>query len=264
MGERLLLGAGPAVLLAAALLTATRPAAAIVLFAGWLLLRSAGRPAALAWAAVLPVGLVLPWPSLVGADSPLGETGCVDPMSAIVARRLAVAAVGLLAVAVLARVHRSSLAELGLRRPSGVEALAAAAAVLVVAAGGLWIGPWLAQPFFGELVFPRPVAALVPAVVFGVANGVLEEVSYRGAMQAWLARSMPLAPAIALQGLAFGVVHAGPEVLALLPVHVALMSAIGIAGGAVRARLGSLWIPIGVHVGADIALYVGLACRAAA
>jgi len=86
---------------------------------------------------------------------------------------------------------------------------------------------WAARPFFGELDFPTPAAALVPAI-------------------------------------AFGMVHAGPDVLALLPVHIALMSAAGIAGGAARARLGSLWVPIGVHVGADIALYVGLACRAAA
>jgi membrane protease YdiL (CAAX protease family) len=75
---------------------------------------------------------------------------------------------------------------------------------------------------------------------------------------------MPLAWAIGLQGLAFGIVHAGPDVLALLPVHIALMAAVGVAGGVTRARLGSLWIPIGVHVGADIALYVGLACRNAA
>ena len=72
-----------------------------------------------------------------------------------------------------------------------------------------------------------------------------------------------LGRAIALQGLAFGIVHAGPEVLALLPVHIALMGAVGVAGGIVRARTGSLWLPIGAHVGADIALYVGLACRAA-
>jgi membrane protease YdiL (CAAX protease family) len=121
----------------------------------------------------------------------------------------------------------------------------------------------LARPFFGELDFPRPVAALLPAVFFGVANGVLEEVSYRGAMQAWLGRAMPLAWAIGLQGIVFGIVHAGPNVLALLPVHIALMAVMGIAGGVARARLGSLWLPIGVHVGADIALYVGLACRAA-
>ena len=60
----------------------------------------------------------------------------------------------------------------------------------------------------------------------------------------------------------FGIVHAGPEVVTLRPLHVALLSGVGIAAGIARWRLGSLWIPIGIHVGADIALYVGLACRA--
>ena len=125
------------------------------------------------------------------------------------------------------------------------------------------IGPAIARPFFGELDYPVPLAALVPAILFGIANGVLEEVLYRGALQAWLARLAPIGWAIAFQGLVFGIVHAGPEVLALLPVHIALLTGVGIAAGLARWRLGSLWIPIGIHVGADIALYIGLACRAA-
>jgi len=264
MREGALILGGPAVLLAAALAPPLRPAAAVLLLAGWGALLAARRPEAIAWAAVLPVAVALVWPWVLGADVPLGEAGCSESLSAIAVRRVALAAAGLLTVAVLARVHRSSAAELGLRRPHRLEAAVALGAVAVVAVGGLWIGPWLAEPFFGRLDFPRPVAALVPATAFGAANGVLEEVSYRGAMQAWLGRVMPLAGAIALQGLVFGVVHAGPDVLALLPVHVALMAGVGVAGGLVRARLGSLWIPIGVHVGADIALYVGLACRLAA
>ena len=104
----------------------------------------------------------------------------------------------------------------------------------------------------------------MPAVLFGIANGVLEEVLYRGAMQAWLARLVPIGWAIGFQGVVFGIVHAGPEVQALLPVHVALLASVGIGAGVVRWRLGTLWVPIGIHVGADIALYVGLACRPAA
>ncbi|MFN8628984.1 MAG: CPBP family intramembrane glutamic endopeptidase [Chloroflexota bacterium] len=259
-----LIAGGPAILLAAALAPGLRPVAAGLLLGGWLLLRAARRPEAIAWAAVLPVGLVLPWPWLLGADVPLGDPACTDPLSSIVLRRLAVAGFGLAVITGLARVHASGPRELGLGRPAGLQAAAALGGAIVLAGGGLVIGPWLARPFFGELEFPRPAAALVPAILFGLANGVLEEVSYRGAMQAWLGRAMPIAWAIAIQGLAFGSVHAGPEVLALLPVHIALMGAVGIAGGLVRARLGSLWLPIGVHVGADIALYVGLACRAAA
>lgn len=264
MRGRVLVAAAPAVLLAAAVVPGLRPAAAVVLAAGWLTLRCLRRPEAVAWAAVLPVGIVLPWPWLLGTDAPLGAGGCVDPLSGIVVRRALVGAIGLLAVAGLARAHRSTPRELGLARPGRVQAAAAVAGAAVLALGGLWIGPWLARPFFGVLDFPTPAAALLPAILFGLANGLLEEISYRGAMQAWLGRVMPLAWAVGLQGLVFGVVHAGPEVLALLPVHIALMTAVGVAAGVARVRLGSLWIPIGVHAGADIALYVGLACRAAA
>jgi membrane protease YdiL (CAAX protease family) len=259
-----LVAGAPAVLLLAALRPDLRPLAAALLLTGWVLARAVRRPEAIAWAAVLPVALVLPWPWLLGPDVPLGAPACADPFSSIVLRRDAVAAFGLGVVAVLARLHASGARELGLRRPSRGEAVLALAASMVVAAGGLVIGPWMARPFFGELDFPRPIAALLPAVIFGMANGVLEEVGYRGAMQAWLGRAMPMAWAIGLQGLAFGIVHAGPEVLALLPLHIALMAAVGIAGGVARASFGSLWLPIGVHVGADIALYVGLACRAVA
>lgn len=42
------------------------------------------------------------------------------------------------------------------------------------------------------------------------------------------------------------------------------LAAGGAAAGMARWKFGALWIPIGIHVGADIALYVGLACRAAA
>ncbi len=76
--------------------------------------------------------------------------------------------------------------ELGLARPGRAEALVAVGGCLVLVAGGLVIGPAVARPFFGELDYPVPLAALVPAILFGVANGVLEEVLYRGALQAWL------------------------------------------------------------------------------
>jgi membrane protease YdiL (CAAX protease family) len=260
---KLQLAAGPAILLVGALIPVLRPVVAILLLVGWAALEWRRRPESIAWAAMLPVGLVLPWPSILGPDAPLGAPACVEPLSAIVVRRVLVAAAGLGLVAVLARVHGSGLVELGVRRPTRTEAGIAVAAAVAVALAGLVVGPWLARPFFGELDFPRPAAALLPALAFGLANGVLEEVSYRGAMQAWLGRGAPVALAIGFQGLAFGIVHAGPEVVALVPVHIALMSAVGVVGGLARARLGSLWLPIGVHVGADIALYVGLACRAA-
>jgi membrane protease YdiL (CAAX protease family) len=251
-------------MLAGALVPAARPAAAVAIVAGWVALWVLRHPASIAWAAVLPLAVTLVWPWVLGLDAPLGDPACRDVLSVIALRRLIVAAVGLGLVAGLAAAHGSGTQELGLRRPTAFEAAAAGAGCVALVIAGLVVGPAVARPFFGELDFPVPPQALVPAVLFGVANGVLEEVLYRGAMQAWLARVAPLWLAIGFQGLVFGVVHAGPEVLALLPVHIALLTAVGVGGGLVRWKLGSLWIPIGIHVGADIALYVGLACRAAA
>jgi membrane protease YdiL (CAAX protease family) len=256
-------GAGPLVVLVGALVPTLRPACALILLGGWLVLRLRSRPEAIAWAATIPVGVALAWPRIMGPDAPLGERGCVDLVSVIVVHRLVLATIVLGVVPVLAVAHRSGPAELGLRRPSMGEAAVAIAGCLALVAGGLLIGPTIARPFFGELDFPVPPAALGPAILFGIANGVTEEVAYRGALQGWLSRVWPLWPAVGFQGLLFGIVHAGPEVVALLPVHIAILAGVGIAAGLVRLRSGSLAVPIGIHVGADIALYVGLACRAA-
>jgi membrane protease YdiL (CAAX protease family) len=256
--------AGPVILLLAALVPDLRMFGTAAIAVGWVVLRLARRPDAIAWAAVLPVAIALAWPLVVGPDAPLGEAACVDPFSVIAVRRVALAVVVLALVAALAVAHGSDLAELGLVRPARWEAIVAALGCIVLVVGGLVIGPAIARPFFGELDFPVPPAALVPAILFGIANGVMEEVQYRGAMQGWLGRIVPPWAAIGYPALVFGIVHAGPEVVALLPVHIALLTSVGIAGGLVRARTGTLAIPIGIHVGADIALYVGLACRAAA
>jgi membrane protease YdiL (CAAX protease family) len=260
----LLAACGPGLLVAATLVPSLRPLAAVGAGAGWLALWAGSRPEAIAWAAVLPVAIGLTWPWVLGSDAPLGELACTSPVSVIVLRRVVLAAVVLGIIALLAVAHGSGVLELGLRRPSAPEAVVAVGGGLVVVVGGLLIGPAIAAPFFGPLDFPVPSAALLPAVVFGLANGVTEEVAYRGAMQGWIGRLAPVWVAIGFQGLVFGLVHAGPEVTALLPVHVGLLAAVGIAAGIVRWRVGSLWIPAGIHVGADVALYVGLACRAAA
>lgn len=262
--DQLLAAAGPALLLAGALEPDLRIVVAAALVAGWVLLRASRSPAAIAWAAVLPLAVILTWPWILGVDAPIGDPACRDTFSVIALRRVLVAVVGFALVGALAAAHRSDARELGLARPRRWDAAAAMAGCAVLVVAGLFIGPLIARPFFGELDFPVPPAALVPAVLFGIANGVLEEVLYRGAMQAWLGRLAPPWLAIGFPGLIFGIVHAGPEVQALLPVHIVLLASVGVAGGLARWRFGSLWIPIGIHVGADIALYVGLACRAAA
>ena len=253
--------AGLLLLLLVALAPSLRPVGALVVVPAWIALRLLRRPSAIAWAAVLPLVVVLAWPWLVGTDVPIGDPACRDPFSLIALRRVAVALGGAAIVATMAAAHRSSRRELGLGAPSRPEAVVAVGGGVLVAIAGLWIGPLVARPFFGQLEFPVPLAALVPALLFGVANGLLEELLYRGALQAWLGRLVPVGVAIAFQGLVFGIVHVGPEVVGLVPVHVALLSGVGIAAGLARWRFGTLWIPAGIHVGADVALYIGLACR---
>jgi membrane protease YdiL (CAAX protease family) len=255
---------GPVILLLGALVPGQRVLAFAGLAIGWAVLRLAHRPEAIAWAACLPVATAFLWPAVLGADEPVGDPACADPFAVIALRRVALAVAAAAVVAGLAVAHRADLASLGLRRPATWEMTVAIAGCLVLAVGGLVMGPLVARPFFGELAFPVPPGALVPAVVFGVANGVTEELQYRGAMQGWLGWIAPRWVAIGVPALVFGIVHAGPEVVALLPLHVALLTGVGLAAGAVRAWTGTLAIPIGIHVGADIALYVGLACRAPA
>jgi membrane protease YdiL (CAAX protease family) len=184
------------------------------------------------------------------------------PFSVIALRRVATALVVFAVVAVLARVHGSSTFDLGIRRLRRWELPLSVGGLIALAAGGLVIGPWIAEPFFGRLDFARPMAAVIPAVVFGLANGTLEEIAYRGALQGWLGRVAGPGLALAVQAVIFGIVHVGPEVTALIPVHATLLAGAGLLAGLVVRRTGSLAIPIGIHIGADIALYYGLACRA--
>jgi membrane protease YdiL (CAAX protease family) len=254
----------PALLLLGALAPDLRPVVAALVAAGWAGLALLRRPMALGWAAALPLAVSLTWPWFLGADHPFGPAACAEPFSLIALRRVAVALVVLALVAVLARVHGSSTFDLGVRRLRRWDLPVAVGGLLGLAIGGLVIGPWVAEPFFGRLEFARPLAAIVPAIVFGIANGTLEEVAYRGALQGWLGRVTGPWLAVLVQALVFGIVHVGPEVTAWVPLHVLLLGSAGFLAGLVVRRTGSLAIPIGIHIGADIALYYGLACRVAA
>jgi membrane protease YdiL (CAAX protease family) len=103
---------------------------------------------------------------------------------------------------------------------------------------------------------------IVPALLFAVANGVLEEVAYRGVLMRWLGRLVGIGPALIAQAVVFGLAHAGPEIApAMLPLHVTIMTGCGLALGLLVLRTRSLTLAIGIHIGADVALYFGLACR---
>jgi membrane protease YdiL (CAAX protease family) len=248
-------------LLTAAVFGPLRPLLLAALAIGWVLARWLAPRHATAWAATLPVAAILAWASVYGRDVPLGAIGCPSPLSTIALSRVMEAAAVLTIVAVLAAILRVRPADIGLRGADhGI--LAAGVGIGVLAAvGGLVIGPLLAEPFFGEVSFAIPAAAIIPALIFGATNGVMEEVAYRGWLQSHLRPFVGAGGAILLQGLIFGVAHAGPEVTGPLALHVAQMSAAGIVAGVFAQRFGLLPV-VAVHIGADVALYFGLACSA--
>jgi membrane protease YdiL (CAAX protease family) len=248
-------------LVAAALVAPWRVPLMAALVMGWLLVGWRAKHREAAWSAVLPVAAILAWASIYGRDVPLGAAGCSNPLSTIAVSRVLEGAAVLGLVGLLAVVLRVRPTEVGLRGADhGILAAAVGLGVLTTL-GGVVIGPLLAEPFFGKVTFAIPAAAIVPALVFGASNGVMEEIAYRGWLQNRLRPFVGVAGAILTQGLVFGLAHAGPEVTGPLPLHIAQMSAAGIVAGLFAQRFGLLPV-IAIHIGADVALYFGLACSA--
>ena len=162
-------------------------------------------------------------------------------------------------VAWLLGADRSSLS---LRWPSRSVAVAAFAFAGIVAPLAVWLGPILAVPFFGQIRFETGIlAAVVPAVVLAVANGLLEEITFRGALLGWGARALGSSGALVFQALVFGVVHVGPDFTGNPIPVVAAVAAGGFIAGLIVRRTGSLLLPIAVHAAFDVPLYYVQACR---
>ena len=160
----------------------------------------------------------------------------------------------------LAFILRATLASLSLRWPARRWVRWAVVGFLVSGPVALLVGPYLARPFFGDVGYELVAAALVPALVFAVANGVMEEVIYRGALLGWSAKVMGLGPAVVGQAIVFGVAHSGADVIGL---QLPLMLALGVGGllaGVIAVRTRSLLIPMAVHIGLDIPIYFAFAC----
>jgi membrane protease YdiL (CAAX protease family) len=249
------------VAIAAAFLPVRVPAL-VVLSAGFLVAWRVRRPEVAAWAGTIPVAVSLAFGLIPLPASATDGSTCASPGAPFATVRLAEAVLALGALAVVYGVVGRGLAELGLRRPSSAVAAIALAGAIVAGPLALMLGPPLSEPFFGPLpIHTGDLLAIVPALLFAVSNGVMEEVIYRGALQAWVARTARIAPAIAAQAIVFGLAHGASQdfVGSPLPV-VALMIAGGAVAGWIVVRTGSLAIPIALHVAVDIPLYYGNAC----
>jgi membrane protease YdiL (CAAX protease family) len=242
----------------------TRVAVLVALVAGTLVAVHRSAPVRWAWAAPVPVALSLVFGMIPPPSADPTGLDCASIASPPALWRLLEAVVVLGVLGVLAILLRAPPESLWLRRPSFRAVALGLAGFGLFAVLGLALGPSLARPFFGafSLDTSQPLA-LLPALLFALANGIMEETAYRGALMGWSARVIGVVPALILQALVFGLAHGGPDVIAgSLPLAAGLALG-GLLAGIVAIRTRSLLLPIAIHVAFDLPLYVYLACRTA-
>jgi membrane protease YdiL (CAAX protease family) len=214
------------------------------------------------WAGAVPVAVSLFWGTLSAPVIATDLGSCADPASPVATWRALEAVVVLVSLTIVALVLRAVPATLYLRWPARRWIRWAIVGFLAAGPVALLVGPYLARPFFGDVSYVLVAGALVPAAIFAVSNGVMEEVIYRGALVSWSGRVMGIGPALIGQAVVFGLAHSGTDVIGF---QVPLMVAMGLGGllaGLVTIRTRSLLIPIAVHVGLDVPIYFAFACPA--
>jgi membrane protease YdiL (CAAX protease family) len=237
-----------------------RLAVLLVLVVGTYVATSRNAPVRWAWAAAVPVALALVWGGLTSPTIATEGSSCTDPASPVAALRALEAIVVLAAVAGLALWLKANAGTLGLRMPARRWIRWAIIGFVVAGPVALLAGPYLARPFFGDVGYDLVPAALVPALIFAISNGVSEEVAYRGALLHWSARVMGTGPALLGQGIVFGLAHSGSDVIGgAIPLMIALGVG-GLVAGVIALRTRSLLIPIAVHIGLDLPIYFAFAC----
>jgi membrane protease YdiL (CAAX protease family) len=240
----------------------TRLAVLVALVAGTLVAIRRDAPVRWAWAGPVPVALSLAFGLITPPIADPTGLDCTSITSPPAVWRLLEASLVLGVLGFLAILLRAPTASLWLRRPSLRTIELSLVGFALFAVLGLAVGPTLARPFFGVLGLDmsNPLA-LVPALAFALANGIMEETAYRGALMGWSARVIGLIPAVVLQAIVFGLAHGGPDVIAApLPLAAGLALG-GLLAGIITVRTRSLLLPIAIHVALDLPLYVYLACR---
>lgn len=249
-------------LIIAAAVPGARLVVLVALVVGFAVAVRLDAPARWAWAAPIPVAVNLCWGLL---PAPLADpTGvdCASLGSPPAVWRAAEAGLALASLTVLAFVLRARRSHLGLRWPTRSVVRAAVVGAVILGPIGLLVGALLARPFFGtfELDLSQP-GFILPALVFAIANGAMEELSYRGALLGWTSRVTGTSVALGGQAVVFGLAHGGADVGGA---PVVLMLALGVGGffaGVIALRTRSILLPIAWHVALDLPLYVYLACR---
>lgn len=258
-----------ALLLAAAGLEALRVPVLVALGLGFITTRFLARdratpakPAAFVYGACLLVTMSMAWSGIELPPGARDGSTCADPLAPFALQRAVGAALVLTAVAVVVRLPGSTAREIGIKRVSAAGVALALGALLAVGIAAAFIGPALAEPFFGPLpVRMGEIAALFPALLFAIANAGMEETVYRGVLLRWLMRVHGPVLAMAVQATAFGLAHGVGSDFAGSPLPVMAATAVGgLAFGAIALRTGSLLLPIALHAALDIPIYYANAC----
>jgi membrane protease YdiL (CAAX protease family) len=249
-------------LIVAAALPVARPVVLAVLVAGFVVAFQRQAPVRWAWAAPIPVAVSLCFGLLPAPLADAAGGDCTDLDSPPAVWRAGEAILTLAVLAAIAFVLRARRSDLSLRWPAQWVVRLAVAGALVLGPIGLLLGALLARPFFGtfELDLSRP-GFLVPALVFAIANGSMEELSYRGALLGWTSKVTGTWLAVIGQAVVFGLAHGGADVGGSPIVLMLALGAGGFLAGVITLQTRSLLVPIAWHVALDLPLYVFLACR---
>jgi membrane protease YdiL (CAAX protease family) len=249
-------------LIVAAALPIARPVVLAVLAAGLVVALQRRAPVRWAWAAPIPVAVSLCFGLLPPPLADPAGGDCTDFDSPPAVWRAGEAILTLASLAALAYMLRARRSDLALRWPARWAVRLAFAGALVLGPIGLLLGALLARPFFGtfELDLSRP-GFLIPALVFAIANGTMEELSYRGALLGWSSKVTGTWLAVIGQAIVFGIAHGGADVGGSPIVLMLALGAGGFLAGVLTLQTRSLLVPIAWHVALDLPLYVYLACR---
>ena len=217
-------------------------------------------PVKWAWAATVPVALSLAFGAITAPSAALDGSDCANPLSPVATWRALEALIVLGVLATLAIALKAPRSSLSLRWPARRYVRLAVLGFLVAGPLALLVGPILAKPFFGDVGYDLVLGAIVPALLFAVSNGVMEELIYRGALLGWTARVVGVWPAVVGQAVVFGLAHGGADVTGPVVPLMLLMGVGGLLAGAIAVRTRSLLIPMAIHIGLDIPIYYALAC----
>ena len=251
-----------ALILVAAGVPPTRPLVVGLLLLGFAVTLLARSELRWLWAAPIPVAVWLAWRILSAPLAHPGGLDCADAASPPAVWRLAQALLAVGSLAVLMGVLAVRPGALWWRRPTVPIARLSVLGFFVAGPLGLVLGAAIARPYFRtfDLNLADPMA-LLPGMIFSLSNAIGEEVIYRGAFMALVARVTGLRAALVLQAVVFGLAHAGAHFLGS-PIPVVL--SIGLAGyvaGLLVLKTRSLMLPIAVHTAIDLPVYAYFACR---